>query len=233
MLAQILKEIRSQKSTEQAKILAHFFKTKPGEYGAGDKFWGIKVPVLREIAKRFMFLSLVDLQKLLKSEFHEERLTGLFILVYKFKKANEAEKETIYKFYLKNWRAVNNWDLVDTTTPQIVGAYLLNKDKRLLYDFAESSNLWKKRMAIIATAAFIRNNKFDDTLKISEVLLNDKHDLIHKAVGWMLREVGKKSPKTEEQFLHKHYKKMPRTMLRYAIEKFPENLRKRYLNGLI
>lgn len=226
-------ELIRHQNKAQALLLSRFFKTGPGEYGAGDKFYGIKVPILRAIAKQSVELSSPEVALLLKGEYHEERLLGAFILVYKFQRAEEKERTQIYKFYLKNWRAINNWDIVDTTTPNIVGEYLVDKDKEILYQFAHSTNLWKKRIAVLATFAFIKRSQFDDSFKIAEILIKDEHDLIHKAVGWMLREVGKKNLHLEETFLQKWYKMMPRTMLRYAIEKFPEIKRKKYLNGLI
>jgi len=229
----IRKELLKHKNKVQAQNLSRFFKTGVGEYGAGDKFLGIKVPVLRSLAKQFIELSFSDVQTMLKSVYHEERLLGAFILVYKFKRADEKEKTQIYKLYLKNWSGLNNWDIIDTTTPNIIGEYLADKDKKIICEFARSNNLWKKRISILATFSFIKRHEFEDSLKISEILIKDKHDLIHKAVGWMLREVGKRDLPLEETFLRKWYKMMPRTMLRYAIEKFPENKRQKYLTGLI
>lgn len=226
----ILKDLKKLKNSEKARLLTRFFKCGKGEYGEGDIFWGIMVPKQREVVKKYYAQAdIKDIQKLIKSPIHEHRLVGLLMLVEKFAKADEKNKSEIYKFYLKNTKKVNNWDLVDLTAPKIVGAYLLNRDRKILYELAKSKNLWEKRIAILATANFIDNNQFNDILKISKVLLNDKHDLIHKAIGWMLREVGKRDQKTEEKFLQKHYKIMPRTMLRYAIEKFPEGKRKMYL----
>lgn len=191
------------------------------------------MPDQRTIAKKYFDLSLFDAQKLLSSKIHEHRLTALFILIAKYNKTDEKEKKKIFEFYLKNIKNINNWDLVDLSAPNIVGDYLLKKNRSILRELTHSENLWEKRIAILATFAFIRNNDFKDTFKISKVLLLEKHDLIHKAVGWMLREIGKRDLKTEEEFLKKHYKKMPRTMLRYAIERFPEEKRKRYLKGII
>ena len=206
-----------------------FFKTGRGEYGERDIFAGIKVPVQRKIAKEFLNLSLTELKELLKSKVHEERLIALLTLVEKYQKGEEKEKDKIFRFYIDNRKGINNWDLVDISAPKIIGHYLLNKDKKLFYDFAKSDNLWDRRIAILATYSFIKSGSFDDALRISDLLLNDKHDLIHKAVGWMLREVGKKNLVVEEKFLQQRYNKMPRTMLRYAIEKFPETKRKKYL----
>jgi 3-methyladenine DNA glycosylase AlkD len=178
-------------------------------------------------------LTFDELQELIKSQIHEERMSALMILVKRFPVSSTAGKEKIYKFYLKNAKNINNWDLVDLTAPQIVGGYLFDKDKRILEKLAGSKNLWKKRISMIATYGFIKENQFDTALNIAEKLLNDENDLIHKAVGWMLREIGKRDIKTEEIFLKDRYKRMPRTMLRYAIEKFSENKRKAYLLGKI
>ena len=228
-LNKLKKELNSLANKKQALILQKFFKTGPGEYGEGDIFLGIKVPVQRQAAKKYSALSLKDLQVLLNSKIHEYRLTALIVLVNKYQKEENTGKEKIFNFYLKNYKNINNWDLVDLTAPKIVGDYLVNKPRDILYKLAQSNNLWKKRIAILSTYAFIRNNDFKDTLKISEILLNDEHDLIHKAVGWMLREVGKRDIMAEENFLNKYYKAMPRTMLRYAIERFSESKRKFYL----
>lgn len=225
--------VKNNSNKQQAIILQRFFKTGIGEYGEGDVFAGIKVPVSRKIANQFKDLHLTDLQKIIKSKIHEERLITLFILIAKYKKAGEAEKEKIFNFYLKNIRYVNNWDLVDLSAEKIIGAYLTDKNKRLLFDLVKSNSVWERRIAIMSTFYFIKANQFAATLKISELLLKDKHDLIHKAAGWMLREIGKRDIQAEEIFLQNHYKKMPRTMLRYAIEKFPEKKRLDYLKGNI
>lgn len=224
------KELQKLRDPKKAEILSRFFKTGKGEYGQGDIFLGIPVPKQRQVAKKYIDLSLEELQKLLSSKIHEYRLTSLFILVDKYKKADKALKNKIFNFYLKNAKNINNWDLVDLSAPNIIGDFLLNKDKLILYKLAKSKSLWEKRIAILATYAFIKKNQFEDTLKISEILLGDDHDLIHKAVGWMLREVGKRDQKTEEIFLKRHCQNIPRTMLRYAIEKFPEEKRRFYLN---
>lgn len=213
-------------------IAAHsqrFFKTGPGEYGEGDQFLGLRVPMQRKIAKRFVKLSLDEIGRLLQSPFHEERLTALLILTYQFPKANEEQKTAIYNLYLSNTAHINNWDLVDTSAEHIVGAYLKDRDRSILVEMARSGSFWERRIAIMATFHFIKHNEFTATLKISEILLKDRHDLIHKAVGWMLREIGKRDLQEEEAFLKQHYKKMPRTILRYAIEKFPEEKRRYYL----
>ncbi|MGA7722491.1 MAG: DNA alkylation repair protein [Ignavibacteriaceae bacterium] len=225
--------LRGSASKEQAKILQKFFKTGPGEYGEGDLFLGIKVPLLRSISHKHLNLTFDELQELIKSQIHEERMSALMILVKRFPVSSTDGKEKIYKFYLKNAKNINNWDLVDLTAPQIVGGYLYDKDKRILEKLAGSKNLWEKRISMIATYQFIKENQFDTAMAIAEILLNDENDLIHKAVGWMLREIGKRDKKTEEIFLKDRYKRMPRTMLRYAIEKFSENKRKAYLLGKI
>ncbi|NQT50268.1 DNA alkylation repair protein [Candidatus Kuenenbacteria bacterium] len=227
------KQIRAQRDPERAKASIWFFKTGKGEYGEGDKFLGLKMGKQRILAKKFIDLELSELIPLLKSEWHEERMIGLVILTYKYPKADDKEKKRIYDFYIKHRKAANNWDLIDVTVPRIIGAYLLNNDRAILYKFARSKDLWEKRIAVLVTFAFIAKNDFKDSLKIAKILLNDKHDLIHKAVGWMLREIGKRDQALEEKFLRSHYKKMPRTMLRYAIERFPEPLRLRYLKGKI
>ena len=230
-LNQLKKELRSLGSPEKAKGSARFFKTAKGEYGEGDVFIGVTVPKQREVAKKYRDLSLSDIIDLLHSKEHEFRLTALFIMVGQFKKGGLAEQEDIYKIYISNIKWINNWDLVDSSAPNIVGKYLLDKDPSILFKLARSRLLWDRRVAMLATFTFIREGKPEIALKIAEMLINDKHDLIHKAVGWMLREVGKKyGIKKETEFLNKHYCEMPRTMLRYAIEKFPEKLRKHYLD---
>lgn len=232
-MSTIQEDIRKSANPIKAKLLSRYFKTGKGEYGEGDIFLGITVPELRTIAKKYISLPLKDVEKLLTSKIHEERFISLEILAMKFESADEKEKKEIFDFYLKNRKCINNWDLVDNSAHEILGRYLLDKDKSVLYKLAESSSLWDKRIAIITTYRFIANNNFSETLKISEMLLKDKHDLIHKAVGWMLRELGKRDKNVEQNFLKKHYKIMPRTMLRYAIEKFPQHERKAYLKGEI
>jgi 3-methyladenine DNA glycosylase AlkD len=226
-LLNLKKELKTKASFKKAKILQRFFKTGPGEYGEGDVFLGVVVPEIRKLVKKYSNPETKEIIKLLHSKIHEERLTALLIMVDKFQ--TEKNKENIYNLYLKNTKYINNWDLVDLSAHKIIGEYLLNKSKLILYKLARSRNLWERRISIISTFSFIKDNKFTETLKISRILLNDKHDLIHKAVGWMLREVGKRDLKIEEEFLKKYYKKMPRTMFRYAIEKFPEKKRKQYL----
>lgn len=233
MLEQLKRELLDSANSEQAKILRGFFKTGKGEYGGGDIFLGVKVPVQRKIAEKYLGLGLCKLKELMKSKIHEHRLISLIILNEKYKKSNGEGKGNIYNFYLKNRENVNNWDLIDISAPKIIGDFLLNKKRDILYKFADSENMWEKRIAIVSTFAFIKNDEFGDTLMISEKLLNDKNDLIHKAVGWMLREVGKKNENILKDFLKEHYKNMPRTMLRYSIEKFSKEKRKNYLNNKV
>ena len=218
------------------KIAEHslrFFKTGPGEYGEGDLFLGIRVPVTKKVARKFKELPVDEVLKLLKSKYHEERLLALIMLVNRFKKETDKEQKKIYEAYLSHTEYINNWDLVDGSAHQIVGGYLFERDRKPLYQLAKSKSLWERRISMIATYTFIKKDDFEDTLKLSAILLMDEEDLMHKAVGWMLREVGKKDLEVEEKFLRKHYKKMPRTMLRYAIEKFEERRRKGYLHGKI
>jgi 3-methyladenine DNA glycosylase AlkD len=210
-----------------------FFKTGKGEYGEGDKFLGIRVPVIRQQVKTFKELSLEDTIRVLQSDYHEERLFALLMLVHKFQRGDEQLQKKIYQVYLDNTERINNWDLVDSSAHLIVGAYLENRSREKLYQLAKSKDLWRRRIAIMATFCFIKKNDFEDALAISTLLLSDEHDLIHKAVGWMVREVGNRDVAMERAFLKSRYKAMPRTMLRYAIEKFPESERKRYLNGTI
>ncbi|WDE04299.1 DNA alkylation repair protein [Thalassomonas viridans] len=218
------------------EIAAHsqgFFKTAKGEYGYGDKFLGIRVPVLRQQVKHFKKTSLATAEQVLSSPYHEIRLFALLLLVYRFQRADEAEREAIYHLYLKNTQHINNWDLVDSSAHVIVGGYLLDRDKAPLTQLAQSNILWERRIAIIATLHFIKHGQYTPTLTIAELLLTDSHDLIHKAVGWMLRELGKRKLALEQEFLQQHYKNMPRTMLRYSIEKFSKAERDRYLRGLV
>lgn len=229
MLQELIKKLQEARNPQQAVILQRFFKTGVGEYGEGDKFLGIKVPIQKEIAKKYSGLNIAGIQKLLDSKIHEYRLVGLLILVNKFKHSDENGKGDIFNFYLKNTKNINNWDLVDLTSHKIVGEFLKDKKRDKLYELAESKDLWEKRISIISCFVYIKDHDFKDALRISEILLNDKHDLIHKAVGWMLREIGKKDQQVLEDFLKKHYKNMPRTMLRYSIEKFSEEKRKFYL----
>jgi 3-methyladenine DNA glycosylase AlkD len=233
MIKKIKEEFKNLSNADQAKHSQKYFKTGKGEYGEGDIFLGLRVPIIRKLAKKYSTLSISDAAKILKSSFHEERLFALIVLVELFRKKEKENKEKIYELYLSNTKYINNWDLVDVSAPYIVGAYLVNRDKKPIYILSRSENLWERRIAIMSTLYFIGNNEFSDTLKIAGILLKDKEDLIHKAVGWMLREVGKKDFEVEEEFLRKHYKEMPRTMLRYAIERFPEEKRKSFLRGKV
>jgi 3-methyladenine DNA glycosylase AlkD len=227
----IISELKSVSDKEKALFLPRFFKTGTGEYGEGDQFLGIQVPQQRKIAKNYLgAVDENDMKILIASPFHEVRLTTLFMLVGKFEKSKSTEGKRLWvNFYFTNRRFVNNWDLVDSSAHLILGSWLYDKDRTPLYELANSNNLWDQRIAIISTYYFIRKNEFEDTLKIAEILLFHPHDLIHKAVGWMLREVGKRDYETELGFLEKHYKKMPRTMLRYAIEKFDPQVREMFL----
>ncbi|ESA38671.1 dna alkylation repair enzyme [Leptolyngbya sp. Heron Island J] len=230
---QISKTLRDLADPAIAEHSQRFFKTGKGEYGEGDQFLGIRVPVLRKQVRHYQATPLSEVQELLKSPFHEERLLALLLLVRKFSKGDDEEKTTVYQLYLDNTQYINNWDLVDSSAYQIVGAYLETRDRQVLYQLAHAKSLWERRIAIMATFHFIRNQQFDDTLQLSELLLNDTEDLIHKAVGWMLREVGKQDVATAKAFLKTHYQTMPRTMLRYAIEKFPKQERQQYLSGVV
>jgi 3-methyladenine DNA glycosylase AlkD len=241
-LLELQKELKKIADPVRAKNLQWYFKTGKGEYGEGDIFIGITVPKLREMVKKYSNLNIEQLQELIKSKIHEERLLALLILVNKYETTNH--KKICFHFYIKNLQHINNWDLIDLSAPEIIGTHLLNNDQiriklgnknflaspeQVLEELAKSESVWEKRISIISTFMFIKNNKFDYSLKIAQILLADKHDLIHKAVGWMLREIGKRDLQTEVKFLDKHYEKMPRTMLRYAIEKFPEKQRTMYL----
>jgi 3-methyladenine DNA glycosylase AlkD len=224
------KELREAGSPEKAKISSRFFKTGPGHYGEGDVFLGVTVPETRKIIKNYLNLSIEDLEKLLHSKEHEFRYASLLIAVYQFEQGNATAQKKLYDFYLRNTKHINNWDLVDTSAEYIVGEYLENRSKAPLIKLAKSASLWERRIAIIATFAYIKKGESKITLEIAEILLHDKHDLIQKAVGWMLREVGKRaSMKDEITFLDKYAKTMPRTMLRYAIERFSPELRYKYM----
>jgi 3-methyladenine DNA glycosylase AlkD len=213
--------------------LQRFFKTAPGEYGAGDKFLGLRVPALRKLVRDYRRLNDADALEMLASSWHEERLLALMLLVDGYDRGDESRRERIHRAYLEHTRYINNWDLVDASAEHIVGPHLDAREIALLERLAKSDDIWERRIAIISTFHFIKRNEFAPTLKIARLLLEDSHDLIHKAVGWMLREVGKRDRKIEDVFLKKHYRKMPRTMLRYAIERHPETLRKRYLAGTV
>jgi 3-methyladenine DNA glycosylase AlkD len=223
-------ELRRLAKPEKIPIYRNYFKTGKGEYGEGDEFIGVTVPDSRKVAKANVDISYEDLVQILKSRIHEDRLCALITLVYKFEEAKtEQEKKRVVDFYINNHLYGNNWDLVDCVSDKILGPWLIKRDKSLLYEYAHSSNIWERRISIITTFHFIRQREFEDTIKISEILLNDKHDLIHKAVGWMLREMGKREQQELINFLNKHYKTMPRTMLRYSTERLPEQIRKDYL----
>jgi 3-methyladenine DNA glycosylase AlkD len=227
--ADIRRELKSMAEPDKAAIMQRFFKTGPGQYGEGDIFIGVMVPQSRRVARKFCQLPLGEVRTLLYSHIHEERLVALLILAWSYSISSSREKEEeIVRFYLDNIKQVNNWDLVDLSAPNILGAHLVERDRRLLYRLATSENVWKRRIAIVATHRFIRNGDFSDTLKIAKMLLQDRHHLIHKAAGWMLREVGKRDAAAQEAFLEKHWSVMPRMMLRYAIERLPESKRCRY-----
>jgi 3-methyladenine DNA glycosylase AlkD len=224
------KELERLGDAQQAAFLQKFFKTGPGQYGEGDRFRGIRVPVLRKLAKRSRGVPVEEALKLLRSPFHEDRLLALFLLVDLFSRSDESVRKGIYTAYLAHTSFVNNWDLVDSSAEHIVGAFLFNRDRKPLMTLAGADLLWERRIAIMSTFHFIKKGDFSDTLTIAERLLADKEDLIHKAVGWMIREVGKRDAAVEEDFLDRFCGRMPRTMLRYAIERFPEPKRLAYLH---
>lgn len=231
--AEVKRSLKARADPEKAAFFPNFFKTGPGEYGEGDRFLGVTVPKCRDIANRARGMSLRELSTLLSSPIHEERSVALFVLVDAFNRAASDPRRTeLYHFYVRHLSRVNNWDLVDASAPAIVGGYLEDKDRKQLYRWAKSSDLWQRRIAMLATFRFIKQKDFKDALALAKLLRDDREDLIHKAVGWMLREVGKRDLAAEERFLKVHYEKMPRTMLRYAIEKFPEKKRQAYLKGL-
>lgn len=226
-------ELHALADPARAVVLQGFFKTGPGQYGEGDRFLGLRVPQLRQLSRRYRTLPRPALLELLRSPWHEERLLALLILVEQYRKGTEAERAEIHRTYLANTQSINNWDLVDSSAEQIVGAHLDPEHVELLEGLAHSESVWERRIAIIATFHWIRRGMFDPTLRIARILLHDRHDLIHKAVGWMLREVGKRDRAREEGFLREHYRTMPRVMLRYAVEHFPEEERQAYLKGVI
>jgi len=230
MLDALRKDVELLSNPEKADVLRRFFKTGPGQYGEGDVFLGIVVPASRKIAKKYVDLALQEVLILLKSKIHEERLIALFILITRFEKGDPLTKGEIFRLYLEHTAFINNWDLVDLSAEKIVGAYLEGKSKEILYELAQSKSLWDRRISIISTFYFIKKGNYEDTFNIADILLKDKEDLIHKATGWMLREVGKRcSEEVEETFLRKHLREMPRTMLRYAIERFSPEKRHQYL----
>jgi len=228
---EIQKDLSDLSNPRDAAFLQGYFKTGPGQYGEGDLFRGIRVPVLRKLSRKYRGIPLEAADALLHSPCHEDRLLALLIMVSKYIRSDETGRSAIYNLYLTRTAYINNWDLVDLSALNIVGAYLKDRSRKPLYKLARSKNLWERRIAVLATFQFIRYGDFGDSFKIAALLLADKEDLIHKAVGWMLREIGKRDLKAEESFLHRHYRQMPRTMLRYAIERFPEDKRLAYLNG--
>lgn len=229
----VLKTLNTQKNRDKSQILGRFFKTGPGQYGEGDFFLGINVPVLRKISKDYIGLSLEEVKTLINNKFHEARMVGLFILIANYQQTREEKEKTkIFKFYLANAKQINNWDLVDLSAPNIIGDFCVNHPENyaVLKKLTKSKNLWERRIAMVSSYAFIKNGSHREAFELAESLLQDAHDLIHKAVGWMLREAGKRvSKKSLEEFLEKNLKKMPRTALRYAIEHFEEKQRKEYL----
>jgi 3-methyladenine DNA glycosylase AlkD len=227
----VQKELAARARPEIEAVMRRFFKTGPGQYGEGDRFRGLKVPTTRKVALAFRDLPFPEAKRLLRSPFHEDRLAALEILARRFKRGDEAERERIFALYLRGARWINNWDLVDGSAPHILGGYLQDKDRAPLHALARSRNLWERRMAMLATLHYIRRGDFADALRIADTLRDSREDLLHKAVGWMLREVGNRDRKAEEAFLAERYRGMPRTMLRYAIEKFPEARRRAYLKG--
>ncbi len=225
----VVNELAALADPAYAGRLQRYFKTGTGEYGEGDVFLGIKVPAVRKVARRYAGLPLKEIGKLVRSEMHEHRMTALLILVGYYVKTDETGKERAVRFYLENTSRINNWDLVDITAPRIIGDYLFERPKGLLYRLAGSASLWERRIAIVSTSTFISKGEYDDALRLSEILLGDPHDLIHKAVGWMLREVGKREPGVAAEFLDRYCTAMPRTMLRYAIERLDSATRRRYM----
>jgi 3-methyladenine DNA glycosylase AlkD len=232
-LKALRKELYAKANPADAKFLQGFFKTGPGQYGAGDKFLGLRVPALRTLANKYAELDRAAVLQMLASPWHEERLLALVLMVDAYESGDAIERKKVHRDYLANTRHINNWDLVDASAGSIVGAHLEAGDIALLVRLARSKDIWERRIAIVATYSFIKRDEFGPTRKIAELLLHDSHDLIHKAVGWMLREVGKRDRTVLDGFLRKHYRGMPRTMLRYSIERHPEALRKKYLAGSI
>jgi 3-methyladenine DNA glycosylase AlkD len=232
---EIIEELEKYINNDKINVLTRFFKTGKGEYGEGDKFIGVTVPNQRKVVQKFYkMVSVSDVIDLLHSDIHEYRLTSLLLLVKIFEKSKDNDlKREIYEAYISNTDDINNWDLVDSSAHKIMGPYLENRDRSILYEFAKKNHLWKQRISIMTTFHFIKNGDFEDALKISKILLNHEHDLIHKAVGWMLREIGNRDYQIEYDFLIKYYNQMPRTMLRYSIEKFDENIRQKFLKGEI
>lgn len=231
--AAVRRQLKLEADPEKAVVYPRFFKTGPGEYGEGDRFFGVTVPRCRKIAKHANGLDDREIGKLLRSPVHEERAVALFVLVERFERGSAAERASVYRLYRRHLDRVNNWDLVDLSAPAIVGGYLEDKDRSPLYRWARSGRLWERRIAMIATLRYIKRGDFNDALAIARMLRDDEEDLIHKAAGWMLREIGKRDPAVEKKFLRNLYRSMPRTMLRYAIERFPERERQMYLQGRV
>ncbi len=233
MLAQVKKELRQYVNPKRAALAPRFFRAGKGQYAEGDKFLGVAVPDVRKVVKEFTFmLELTETELLIRSEWHEERLCGLLMLVMRYQKSSTEEEQQAYiDFYIRNFNWVNNWDLVDSTAHHLLGHWLLNRNREYLHTLAHSGQLWQQRIAIVATLAFIRKNQYADTFALAETLKTHQHDLIHKATGWMLREAGKRNEEALHEFLREHYPTMPRTMLRYAIEKLPETERQAYLRA--
>ncbi|MDH5378334.1 MAG: DNA alkylation repair protein [Gammaproteobacteria bacterium] len=231
--SEIISQLKGMGDPERARINQYYFKTGKGEYAEGDRFLGIRAPEMRQVAKACFSINEEQLRKLIQHPLHEIRFVATQVLVLQYKKGDEPQRKRVYDFYLENLDYVNNWDLVDCSTPHVIGLHMLTHNRRPLYKWVKSKNLWYRRIAIMATQAFIREQEFSDTFDLAEILLEDEQDLIHKAVGWMLREVGKRDRKAMESFLKTRYQTMPRTMLRYAIEKLPETRRQAYLKGRV
>jgi 3-methyladenine DNA glycosylase AlkD len=233
MIKEIQQRLITLGDSADAQFLQGFFKTGPGQYGEGDLFRGIRVPVLRRLVKQYRTMPLPENEQLLHSPYHEDRLLALLLLVNSYRTSDCARQTAIYELYLANTAFINNWDLVDSSAEHIVGAYLWDKSRAPLQQLATSASLWERRIAMLATFHYIKKHEFNEALRIVGLLVNDREDLMHKAVGWMLREIGKRNLPREEEFLAGHYRIMPRTMLRYAIEKFPEEQRQAYLRGTV
>lgn len=233
MIGTITSRLEGLSDAATATVLQRFFKTGPGEYGEGDRFRGIRVPVLRSLCREFREATSADVVSLLFSAWHEDRLLALLLMTDQYRKSTETGKESIFNLYCSHTSRINNWDLVDLSAPNIPGAHLLHRDRSPLYRFASDGGIWERRIAIVSSFHFIRQGEFDDTCAIADILLDDSEELIHKAVGWMLREVGKRDMEVLESFLASRYRQMPRVMLRYAIERFPEQLRQAYLKGFV
>ena len=231
--ADVRRELEKRSDAERAVFHKRYFKTGPGDYGEGDRFRGVKVPVLSQLSREHQDMPTSEVVKLLRSQFHEDRLLALVILVRQFDRGDHVRKSAIYALYMKSTRYINNWDMVDCSAPNIVGAHLRERSRAPIRRLARSANIWERRIAVLATFHFIRGGEFDESLHIAKRLLTDEEDLIHKAVGWMLREIGSRDQEVLEKFLRVNYRKMPRTMLRYAIERFPEARRQRYLKGSV